>query len=209
MQASSAVSNMVANQSNLVKPKEFLKKLKRKGNERYFTNTKSWDKGIGVCFSTFGLVKFLSEDYSIKVPKEQKWQVAVDQDLKAMLNKNAKQVRHEKNEVVKKEKAEKGELLSSSSSPKKGVVSTASEQTLASLDDRQAKYEEIVRRNAARLAEKQRKKEKSGESRAGSELTSYVNPLSEISEDEREYNPDATVCVETTEGPRREKVLLC
>ena len=83
MSTSSLGSNMVANQSNLMKPKEFLRKLKKSNNGQYFVNTKEWRKGIEICFNTFGLTQFLSEDYSIKVPKEQQWECVFEKDAQA------------------------------------------------------------------------------------------------------------------------------
>ena len=109
MSTSSLGSNMVANQSNLMKPKEFLRKLKKSNNGQYFVNTKEWRKGIEICFNTFGLTRFLSEDYSIKVPKEQQWECVFEKDAQATVRASKKVVLREKNEQVKQEKAESGE----------------------------------------------------------------------------------------------------
>ena len=191
MSTSSLGSNMLANQSNLMKPKEFLRKLKKSNNGQYFVNTKEWRKGIEICFNTFGLTQFLSEDYSIKVPKEQQWECVFEKDAQATVRASKKVVLREKNEQVKQEKAESGE----NHSPKKARAQTT-QSALDSLDNRQAKYEEIVRQNAMRLA----KKQKAATTNKARELTSFVDPLSALPKDIRWLNPEATVCVEVEGG---------
>ena len=154
MQTSSVGSDMVANQSNLMKPKEFLKKLKKSSNGQYFVNTKEWKRGIEVCFNTFGLYKFLSEDYSIKVPDDQQWVCVFNQDMRATVRHSKKSVLLEKSQI-KKEAIEERKALEEEAlrraldlesvtpgTPKKQSGDSA--RVLSSLDEKQAQYEAIV-----------------------------------------------------------------
>ena len=78
---------MVANQGYLdplIKPKDFLKKLKKSANGKYFVGVKDWNDSIRTCFDTFHLSKFLRKGYDIKVPAEQQWLGLLDGDMQTL-----------------------------------------------------------------------------------------------------------------------------
>ena len=165
-----------------MQPKDLLKKLRKKKDGHYFVNVKGWRKALILCFSTFGYEKYLLSDYSISVPRDQQWAVVFYNDALQTVRTNKRLVHKEKLEVVKLEKKE----ADVNQTPQKVATESAKSKT-SELDDRHAQFEQRVKQNAERLAAKH----KQATAHTKREFTSFVDPLSALTEAEKHLNVDA------------------
>ena len=180
---------MVANQGYLdplIKPKDFLKKLKKSANGKYFVGVKDWNDSIRTCFDTFHLSKFLRKGYDIKVPAEQQWLGLLDGDMQREIARSKEMTASKKIDIVKKEKIAVQAEAASPSKRRPAALSlapTAAEKELTELDSKQQRFEKIVQRNAEKLAAEQ-EQEEDYESK---QVALFVNPLTAAAADERVY----------------------
>ena len=180
---------MVANQGYLdplIKPKDFLKKLKKSANGKYFVGVKDWNDCIRTCFDTFHLSKFLRKGYDIKVPAEQQWLGLLDGDMQREIARSKEITASKKIDIVKKEKIAVQAEAASPSRRRPAALSlapTAAEKELTELDSKQQRFEKIVQRNAEKLAAEQ-EQEEDYESK---QVALFVNPLTAATADERVY----------------------
>ena len=149
MQQPPVHSNMVANQSYLMKPKELLKKLKKGKNKQYFVNTKEWSQSVKSCFNTFGLSVFLNPTYCIPVPKGGQWVGMFQGKVNNALSSNEAYILKEKRAVVKKEKSE----LETDVEKTPVKAKADSRAKLEELNEKEAGFKKIVARNAAWVVE--------------------------------------------------------
>ena len=192
MASSMSGSNMVANQSlPMLKPKEFLKELKRSKNGQYFINANEWSKGIATCFNTFGLTVFLQKEYSTKVPKDQQYLCVHEAQVTQTVLRSEKEASKMKREIVQTVKQEAQATPQKKTKERENAQQEAKQQ-MSDLDQHQALYERFVRENAKRIAENQRDAQKEFEK----ELTLYVDPLTGIPEEFKYIKPQANVRIE-------------
>ena len=199
--------NMVANQGYLTKPKEQLVKLHKSKNGRYFTNTKEWSKALRTVFETHDLSIFITEDYGIKVPKEELSRALFEGEMKIAVEKSKNLTLDKKRAVVKHERVERSSGTGTEEvdgrddtespapetpqKPKATLHSDTQRTELNLLNDRQKAFEEIVKQNAKRIAEKQ--KEIAAKDVEGSEVAIFVNPLTCVTPEQRDLYEPATI----------------
>lgn len=201
---------MVANQGFLTKPKDQMVKLQKSKNGKYFVNTKDWDKALRIVFETHNLSIFLSPPFGIKVPKEQLSRALFEGEMRFALESSKAHNLNKKRAVVKSEKIEESDAIEEEAgdgtvTPQKpsrsaSSLSGAQRAELSRLNERQRAFEEVVKRNAAEIAETQKKE--AAKDFECSEVAIFVDPMTCVRPDERELNEKATIEV-VVDGVRK------
>jgi len=177
--------------------------LTRSGG-KFVNNKKEWEESLGSVFTAHGLVELLEEHMGIGVPKHLMDQIRVQREAAVLVRKqrerNAKEMKEQLVDLtrVKQEKKEQPEreppktpVRNDGSSPTKSFTLRTPGPPLPM--GKQAKLEEVVRRNAKRIAEKAEANRRGLGQRGIRQYLLFVNPFTCVYEDERDLNPDATI----------------
>ena len=200
-----SLSDMVANhQAGKQDESVGLEGLKRSGG-KFVINAKDWEEALGTVFTAQGLVEFLEMHMGISVPINLMEQIRVQQEAAVLVKKqrerNAKEMREQLIDLtrVKQEKREESVSDEPPRTPNRdGGSSSASSFNIRTPGaplpkGKQAQLEEIVRRNAKRIAEKAEANRKGQGQRGIRQYLLFVNPFTCVYENERHLNPDATI----------------
>ena len=207
-----SLSDMVANHVTGKRDDYGLVSLHRSGG-KFVKNKKEWEESLGTVFTAQGLVEFLDEHMGISVPKDLMNQIRVQREAAVLVKKqrerNAKEMKERLVDFgvrVKQENKEEPER-ESPKTPVRDDKSLAKSFNLRTPGaplpmGKQAKLEEIVRRNAKRIAEKAEANRKGLAQRGIRQYLLFVNPFTCVYEDEQDLNPDATIPI-TIDGELR------
>ena len=209
---------MVANQatsSSLKSAEKLLINLEKDG--KYVKNTREWSRSVKVAFAALGLSEFLMKGFGIPVPKEQAAEALIQRRMDASLT-DYQQLLLQQEKVrkgistqsgpieVKKEVLEEGKGKTDSEKqnlpnvPNDDIESDDEVKILSSNEydaNNMKQFMEIVRRNAAELAQEETDSMAIEEAKIGNmTITLFVNPLTSVFESEKSHNPKARIRIE-------------
>ena len=204
-------------------------KLKLTDNLKNAKNLHAWDLAMRTTCAAHDLGYFLFEHSGIVMPHASVSQLMIQQEVDKIMNDKLRQelayVRNKKAleqtetknsglEVVAEEGKEKEKVQTRSqtrntlTTPRRGIerggritISTPLSEERSEKDSAlNVEYQELVRRNAERIAEAASKKNKMAEQKGYRQVSIFMNPLSCVNENERDVNPAARYLITDSEG---------
>ena len=230
MVANQGPLQLLGNKLSLADLEKQVIKLKLTANLKNAQNLQAWDLAMRTTCAAHDLGYFLLEHSGIVMPHVSVSQLMVQQEVDKIMNEKLRQelayARNKKAleqnedgglETVVEEKEDYEDVgvrtrsqtsRQTEQTPQRGsergghipISTPLSTQRSAKDSALNKDYQELIRRNAERIAETERKKNKMAEQKGYRQVSIFMNPLSCVNEDERHLNPSARYLITDKEG---------